>query len=84
MFSRTGCDSRLNPSPCLGTVRRTSLVSVSERADYQVTASARTPGVVSAATRTALFSDSESTIPHNSAVPSWTMTLISDRQVNGC
>jgi hypothetical protein len=34
--------------------------------------------------RTAFFSDSESTIPHNSAVPSWTMTLISDRQANGC
>ena len=43
---------------------------------------ARTPGTASAATRTTLLSDSELIIPHNSTVPSWTMTLTSDGQVN--
>ena len=44
---------------------------------------ARTPGVTSATTRMALFSDAESTIPHSSTVPSCTMTLINDGLVHG-
>src|SRR6516225_1645389 len=44
---------------------------------------ARTPGVTSAAMRTAFFSDAESTIPHSSTVPSCTITLINEGLVHG-
>jgi hypothetical protein len=44
---------------------------------------ARTPGVTSAATRTAFLSTGESTIPQSSTVPSCTMTLISDGRLHG-
>jgi hypothetical protein len=43
---------------------------------------ARTPGVTSAATRTACFSVSESTIPHRSRFPSWTMTLTDENRLH--
>src|SRR6516164_2369986 len=54
---------------CAGRIMRSSLT-------------APTPGVTSAATRTAFFSNAESTIPHSSTVPSCTITLINDGLVH--
>src|SRR5262249_3943389 len=54
---------------CAGRIMRLSLT-------------ARTPGMTSAATRSSFFSNAESTTPHNSPVPSCTITLINDVRIH--
>src|SRR5262249_25489119 len=61
---------RVQYPDCVGRMMRLSLT-------------ARPPGATSAATRTAFFSEAESTTPHSSTAPSCTITLISAGLVHG-